>query len=164
MTKNLLFTNIVLLTLALCSFGCNNGSQLKGLVPVEGTVYYDGKPLEGASVKFYPNDTANRTAAALTDANGKFVLTTLNSKDGALPGEYKVSIMKLSATPVAETEFSDVENAAAREKAKMMKEAASAKDNEKPLIPMKYASPNASGLTASVPAKGVKDLKFELEK
>ena len=84
-----------------CWTGCGDKSQLKGLVPVEGVVYYDGTPLEGAAVKFFPEDVSGRTATAMTGADGKFVLMTLNPKDGVAPGEYKVTVVKYENAPPA---------------------------------------------------------------
>jgi hypothetical protein len=123
----------VLLFFALCCLGCGNQSSLKGLVPVEGVVYYDSQPLADATVCFAPNNSEIRSSVARTDHEGKFALTTLNPKDGTAPGEYKVAISKYDNAMV-------------------------------PLIPIKYANLDKSGLTASVPVKGVKDLRFDLEK
>jgi hypothetical protein len=125
----------ILLFFALCCFGCGNQSRLSGLVPVEGVVLYKGQPLADATVSFDPGNPELRSAVGITDAEGKFVMMTLNPKDGAAPGKYKVAIAKYD-------------------------------DKNKSLtllIPRKYTIPTQSGLTATVPAKGVKDLKFELE-
>jgi hypothetical protein len=135
-------------------FGCSGGSQLEGLVPAEGVVYFDGSPLADAAIGFYPDNPANRTAAAKTNANGKFVMTTLNSGDGVASGEYKVTITKLSDTKIKET----------NSKEEYMKESSKAKNEVKSLIPEKYGMFGHSGLTATVPQKGIKTLKFELTK
>ncbi|MDR1384669.1 MAG: carboxypeptidase-like regulatory domain-containing protein [Planctomycetaceae bacterium] len=151
MTKKMLFNNtVMLLLLSLCGLGCNHESQLYGLVPVEGIVYYDGKPLDGAVVNFIPNHPDQRSAVGTTDATGKFVLMTLNPNDGAAPGEYQVTVSKMSGTgwEVSMTE----------------QQSAKSKDDIKPLLPVKYSIPAKSGLTAIVPVQGVKDLKFELKK
>ena len=146
-----------------CFSGCGDGGRLKGLVPVEGVVLYDGAPLEGAAVKFFPDDASGRTATAMTNAEGKFVLMTLNPQDGVAPGEYKVTVAKIaSAPPTDDAASSGDENS--RQKALRMREASRSKDSLKSLIPDKYASPARSGLTASIGAKGDKNLKFELAK
>jgi hypothetical protein len=128
----------ILLFVAFCCIGCDNSAtRLKGLVPVEGVVYYDGQPLADATVSFNPDNPAIRSASGRTNAEGKFTLTTLNAKDGAMPGEYKVTISKFEVA---------------------------ADKSIVSLLPKKYASSTESGFTASVPAKGVKDLKFDLKK
>ena len=159
---------LVLLSMAAvlpCVSGCGDGSRLKGLVPVEGVVLYDGAPLEGAAIKFFPEDASGRTATAMTNAEGKFVLMTLNPQDGVAPGEYKVTVAKIASAPPTEnddTAPNEEENS--RQKALRMREASRSKDSLKSLIPDKYASPARSGLTASIGAKGDKNLKFELVK
>jgi hypothetical protein len=147
----MLFNNtVIFLPLALCVLGCNHENRLKGLVPAEGIVYYDGKPLDGATVNFIPQTPDQRSAVGRTDAAGKFVLTTLTPNDGAAPGEYQATVSKMSDA---------VWNESMTEQ-----ESAKSKDDVKPLIPAKYSIPAKSGLTAIIPAKGVKDLKFELKK
>jgi hypothetical protein len=151
MSKKIVVCNsvIVLLLFALCGLGCNSQSKLLGLVPVEGIVYYDGKPLDGAAVNFIPQDLNQRSAIGTTDSTGKFTLMTLNPNDGATPGEYKITISKV----YREKKESETDE-----------QSSDSKDNIQSLIPIKYSIPNDSGLTATVPSKGVKDLKFELEK
>lgn len=88
---------IVLFALA----GCKDGS---GTVPVAGVVRLDGQPLKEASIQFVPQGSG-RDATATTDANGRFVMSTIEPRDGAMPGKYKVVITP--ATPVAETPAGD---------------------------------------------------------
>jgi hypothetical protein len=144
---------LLFLCLFFC-FGCSGGSQLQGLVSVEGIVYFDGVPLADANIGFYPDNPENRTAAAKTNANGKFVMTTLNSGDGVAPGEYKVTITKFSDTKIKETNSAE----------EYVRESSKSKDNVKSLIPEKYGTFGHSGLTATIPQKGIKTLKFELTK
>lgn len=69
-------------------------------VPVSGTVTLDGKPLDGATVFFYPVGDAKegRVAQGATDKNGEFYLSTMKDKDGALRREYKVVVHKYVPT------------------------------------------------------------------
>jgi hypothetical protein len=70
------------------------GCESKGKpVKVEGTVTLDGKPLSGASVTFNPVG-GGRPSVGTTDSSGHFQLTTFNTGDGALPGDYKVTVRK----------------------------------------------------------------------
>ena len=84
--------------------GCNDGMEGKIKTEyVEGIVTLDGSPLSGAAVTFYPVDTAGKPAFGSTDDTGKYQLTTDGGADfkGALPGEYKVTIVKKQMpTPV----------------------------------------------------------------
>ena len=91
------FTACGLFLLILCLLvGCRDGSKLKGLVPCAGTVMWKGEPVGGASLAFVPKDPDQnlRVAATQTDAQGKFVVTTLTPQDGIMPGEYIVSVGK----------------------------------------------------------------------
>lgn len=58
---------------------------------VEGTVTLDGKPLTGARVCFYP-EAGGRTAEAVTDQQGHYVLSYTREGTGAVAGVNKVSI------------------------------------------------------------------------
>jgi uncharacterized protein (TIGR03067 family) len=66
----------------------------KALVPVEGRVTLDGKPLANATVVFVPVDKGGQRATGTTDQDGKYKLTTLGKKAGVRPGRYKVVISK----------------------------------------------------------------------
>jgi len=71
--------------------GCGGGKVPQGpkLVPVEGTVTMDGKPLAEASVMF-----GTGSAFGETDANGVFKLKAQGGKPGCPVGEFKVTIEK----------------------------------------------------------------------
>ncbi len=71
--------------------GCGGGAANKGpaLVPVEGVVTLDGKPLAEASVMF-----GTGSAVGETDANGHFVLKAQGGKTGCPVGEFKVIVEK----------------------------------------------------------------------
>ena len=84
---------LVLVGLCVC-VGCGrDAATIKGLVKVTGTVTYQSKPVDGATVTFSPV-SGGRAAGGRTDAGGKFQLTTLNAGDGAPPGKYKVAVSK----------------------------------------------------------------------
>ena len=89
----------LVLTLAVCSAGCGKTGQLSGLVPAKGVVTYKGAPVEGATIMFIPTggstSSEQRSASATTEADGTFVVMTLQPKDGIFPGQYKVVITKL---------------------------------------------------------------------
>jgi hypothetical protein len=62
--------------------------------PVKGKVTYQGKPLAGAIVTFHPlsKDPGFVRADALTNAEGTFQLSTYKANDGAIPGEFAVTV------------------------------------------------------------------------
>jgi len=78
----------VALAAALAGPGCGGGK-----VPVTGNVLLDGKPLEGATVTFHPAEQGKgQMATGTTDKDGVFRLSTTKPDDGAVPGEYKVTV------------------------------------------------------------------------
>lgn len=90
-------SHTVLMTIALgaLALGCSGGKTKP--VPVEGIVTLESRPLAGVSVQFMPVAEGGRTAYGVTGEDGTFRLTTSNTGDGALPGEYKVIIKKVEA-------------------------------------------------------------------
>ena len=100
------------------------------LFPVQGEVYYQGKPAAGASVFFLPIDRATSLASegvpyGVVGADGTFHLGTFAADDGAPAGDYSVTV-------IWETQ------------------PASRDDEALNLLPRRYASPATSGLRARV--------------
>ena len=82
-----------LLTLVLCT-GCGGD-----LVQLNGRVILDGKPLEKATVTFthvHDTEEGGRLASGFTDEAGYFRLTTFERDDGIIPGQYKVTVLKVT--------------------------------------------------------------------
>jgi len=67
------------------------GCSKSDMVAVTGTVTVNGKPAEGVEVMFNPQGSG-RMATAHTDASGRFSLSTAAAGDGALPGDYVVTL------------------------------------------------------------------------
>ncbi len=92
----LCFTLAGLLTLA----GCGDGKIAR--YPAKGTVTIDGSPAEGAMVMLCPIDPGpelkDLRPSGMTDAQGVYQLTTIDSRDGAPAGQYKV-LVKWPAPP-----------------------------------------------------------------
>ncbi|WP_153558308.1 carboxypeptidase-like regulatory domain-containing protein [Roseimaritima sediminicola] len=80
----------------LAQVGCG-GPGNPPTYPVIGTLTQDGKPVADATVSFVSLDT-NQSSVGRTDASGNFQLTTFESNDGAVPGEYKVRVFKFEPT------------------------------------------------------------------
>ena len=62
-------------------------------VEVSGVLTLKGQPIDQAEVMFNPI-TKGRLASGVTDASGKFKLSTLKPDDGAMPGEYIVTLFE----------------------------------------------------------------------
>jgi hypothetical protein len=139
---------LLYLTLLAAAFGCSSPDREK-VVPVSGTVTFQGKPLEGYRVTFMPTD-GRRPAIGLTDAEGKFELGTNEPGDGAVTGMHKVAFVW--APPVMGEPGMEAIN---DNPANLPK--------PKTRIPEKYGNPETSGIQQEVPGRGVNDLKFELQ-
>jgi hypothetical protein len=127
-------SRMMLLAVVFCSLVALSGCGGPKLVPVEGVVLLDGKPVEGATVTFISEDGKNSFSGS-TDATGHFDLQS-GEKHGAFPGNYKVTVVKNTNKPGAET-------LSPEEGAKMMK-----KESEEAHKADKAASKAAmSGLT-----------------
>ena len=75
--------------------GCGPSSP-EPVYPVQGEVFVNGRPAVGAEVLFHPvpgDKEKPRFPNATVDADGTFQITTFRAKDGAPPGEYKVTIL-----------------------------------------------------------------------
>jgi hypothetical protein len=123
--------------------GCSD--NLPKTSKVNGRVTYEGNPLPDVMVS-YVSTIGNPTAIGSTNANGEFVLTTFNLRDGAIPGEYKVSIAPMKPAPTLET-------ASAAEIAAY-----------KPPFPEHYFDAETSGFTVQVEQKMDNNHQFNLQK
>jgi len=122
--------------------------QWPARVPAAGTVTFRGSPVEGAAVLFVTERQGRfYNAMGQTDAAGRFSLETFRPKDGAVPGQHKVRIQKLT--------FS--------EKPADLPLQASFTPIETSHLPAKYRSPETSGLTVEVSEKGPNEFSFSLE-
>ena len=123
--------------------GCSQPDTMP-MAKVTGTVTYNGEPIDNVSVTFIPESGA-RPAAGLTDASGKFTLSTLDPGDGASPGMNKVA---LTETPDGSPPMPGEPGF----------------DTWKPPVqrfPIKYANPEESGFTATV-IMGQNDFTFDM--
>jgi hypothetical protein len=138
-----------------------------GTVPVSGTVKLNGQAEDGAVVSLSPKDAGLRVAVGKTDASGNFQLMTQEPGDGAMPGNYLVTITKSEGAPAPAAAPgsgtpTDFNNTASLDAAYKAKEAAGGTPPPKDLLPAKHKNPTTSGLTAEIPPGGRKDLNFEL--
>lgn len=153
--------------------GCSGGSEKVKLVPADGIVTYQGKPLAGATVTFVPK--TGPLAQAITDLEGKFSLAT-----GTLPGVTVGPVqVTVSAFPPGKSNSGgstgvpgdpkSAEDSAAFLKAagEMQQSMSEAKDTEvatsKSLVPERYLKAETSGLQFTVKADGDNHFKIELQ-
>lgn len=135
-----------------CLTGCGAKNTLSGLVPAGGSITYNSKPIDGATVNFIPVDQSSgkRSAVATTDTGGTFVMRTLHPNDGVAPGEYKVTVTKIHSEEQRDKD------------GKSLGPGSQSPAAVKHLVPAKYASPNTSGLVVTIGDKGKTDIVFEL--
>jgi hypothetical protein len=151
-----IFTGIISFT------GCDKG-KIPGLVKCEGTLTWKGAPVEGAQVSFSPKSSeTTRSAFGITDAAGKFKTTTLETDDGIMPGEYFVTVTKMtiarSGGALPMTESAPDAPREGRNAPGFVPEKTVVTYH----IPPAYADRKTSGLSAVIPAAGDKGLRFEL--
>jgi hypothetical protein len=139
-------------SLALSHFGCNSGPSGPPLVPAEGTVALDGKPLAGALVMFEPQgETRGHALFGKTDAAGKFAVSSPDGKrKGAMTGHYKVIVNKLvkpdGSDFIPDPNKGPEDTGGFRE-----------------LLPAAYSDQSQSQLQAEIPEGGTKALEFKLK-
>lgn len=137
--------------------GC--GGSGPGLVKSTGQVTYKNKGLAGATVKFYPTGEGPM-AVAITDEEGNFSVTT-NGRAGAVLGMHKVSITKSSDAAGA---ASMPANPTPDDMRKMAMDNMKKPSGPKSEIPEKYASAEASNLSAEVTSNASNNVfQFDLQ-
>jgi hypothetical protein len=150
-----------MILLAVATFaGCGDGYPAR--VPVSGSVTFQGKPLAGANITFLSTASDGKSASGKTDDNGNYQLSSYATHDGAIPGDYIVTVAVLDMT-TANLDVATAEDLGADYTA-MMNAAASNRPKTQPGgVPAKYADASQTDLKQSVSAGGpnVIDLKLE---
>jgi hypothetical protein len=83
-----------------CLIGCGgDGSAIRHLVKVTGTVALDGQPLKGGTISFVTDRKGSINAAGDIDNSGRYSLGTQRAGDGVLPGLYKIRIESWATPP-----------------------------------------------------------------
>ena len=162
MTKQHFFFGIACV-FPLVLLGCGAGGEIERpeTVAVSGSVLYKGKPVEGAQVSFMTSG-APRPASGVTDAEGKFELSTFEPKDGAIIGTHVITISK--AAPGSGAAASSA--APSDDPSAMLGDYTAAADSDfqdsKALLPTKYASAGTSPLQEEVKKGAPNSFVFEL--
>jgi hypothetical protein len=138
--------------------GAAGGKPAPEVVPVEGTVMYNGQPVAGATVSFH-HEKAPRVASGVTDAEGKFQLSMLEANDGAMPGDNAITVTKVEAGAAPVVPPSDDPAVMAQMYQEHLQ--GTAPKGPKDLLPSKYANQATSGLKETVKQDG--ENKFVLQ-
>jgi len=125
------------------SIGCGDSRPGRPKTyPVSGTVTYNGEPVVDANLSFQLA-IGSGNAFAKTDSAGKYELMTFEHGDGAVPGDYRVSITKYESPPPPPARPSMAGYVPPPRRAAAF---------SKNLLPRKYSNAAHSGLTAKVVA------------
>lgn len=109
---------------------------------VRGVVTYNGQPVPKGLISFQTTAGDGRNATGLIQPDGSYELQTESPRDGALLGDYRVSV-------------------SAREDDEVLMYIPKKPVKPKLLVPQKYENPQTSGLTATV-ASGSNTHNFDL--
>jgi hypothetical protein len=133
------------------SLGCNGDNPV---YPVQGKITFEGKPMVGGgSISFLPlGNQPGKTAGADVDENGTYKMTTYRPGDGSMVGEFRVVI----------TQVVEKEPEATPDGQKAPKAVSTVPPQDR--IPTIYGDPMNSPLRATVEAKGMNELNFNLER
>jgi hypothetical protein len=130
--------------------------NLPDTVPAEGVLLLDGKAVEGAAIVLSPNDPGGFAASAISGSSGRFRLQAFPTKEGAVPGSYRVVVTKNepsgSGAWKPEDFGEDAAHAAASPPPSSMKN----------VLPARFADPKSSGVAVTIPPDGASDLTIDL--
>ncbi len=144
------------MALMLVASGCGGKG---GLVAVRGVVTLDGQPVEGASVTFSPEEDSGKAAGGLTDSEGVFDLTTFSEGDGALPGDYRVTVTKTESDP--SMDLRRIRNSSVNRDTRDLRKLLTGKRLEpRNLLPVVYANRSTTPLRWRVPTDAKKTLEL----
>jgi hypothetical protein len=151
-TGSLFSLSVALLSATLAALvGCDSAQQV---AKVAGEVTFNGNKISTGTVTFYPLQ-GGRPSTGTIRPDGSYVLSTFASGDGALPGDYKVSIEAKSVTGAVPAPKS------LKEEIAQASVPASATTTVTWLVPQQYSSAESSGLTATV-GSGPNQIDFNL--
>ncbi len=149
------FASLVLVLV--CITGCGDSYSRPKLVKVSGSITLDGQPLPEASIILEPavagkeKGSYNRSSNAMTDAEGKFQISTYGENDGLPVGKYKVAVVKQTRK---NPPGMDPEMATPEQLAKVV---------VKDIVPVKYNDMTTSGLEVEVTASGMQPSTIALQ-
>ncbi len=101
------FTFTLLVAMPLFCAGCGPTRQPGDLVPITGQVTVDGDPAQGVVIQLHPPQPDPPLAQAITDAEGRFAISTRTAGDGATPGIYDVTFVWSTFNAVTRSQEGD---------------------------------------------------------
>lgn len=157
-------SRLLVVVVAVALAGCGGSSGFPKTYPVTGTVKLNGKPIDGAMITFQL-EGGKQNAIGTTDKNGEFSLSMFRPGDGAIPGQYKVSIKKEEAAPAPTNvpppgQIGSAELAA--DYAPPVEAKGSTGGKKKSEVPEKYGNDQTSGLRATV-TESASSNKFDFD-
>ena len=131
---------------------------------VKGTVTFNGAPVEGATIAFFPMDNSGLAAGGMTDTSGHYTLTADNSLvagAGTKPGKYKVTVKK-TEMPVDQDRL-DYESGKITQEELFRRQGMRVPMRAKNLLPEIYADQRTTPLELTIEDKkeNVLDLNIE---
>jgi len=147
--------------------GCGGGKEKP--IKVQGKVTLDGQAVDSASVLFAPVGGKGQQATGVSGSDGVYRLTTYDTGDGALPGDYHVLITKADKSENKGIDVvmdpSNPQDSMKKAYGQFMQKSFSKKPTEIPKLlksklPQKYADPTKPLLQAKVPTP---DGKYDFE-
>lgn len=135
--------------------GCGSGDRVE-VHPTKGVVLFRGEPMMGGgAISFVPLDhQEGKAAGGIIDKEGKFTMSTYDSDDGSMAGNFRVIVVQSTVEEIETVGDTDAEGA----------EDTSTKFTvpESKRIPFTYADPANSPLKVEVTADGQNELTLEL--
>lgn len=144
---------------ALLAAGCG-GSNRAETHPVSGKITYEGEPVADAHVVFHPTGDSGVIARGKTDEDGYYELTTYDTDDGAVAGEYKIAISKADPSSDVVSQEVDLDNPGAMYDSMMAGDGTEVELES--MLPAKYASPASTPETRTV-QEGSNEFNIELK-
>jgi hypothetical protein len=161
--KNYIFLVIFVTGILL---GCRSDKTNPEFRNVTGTVFWNGSPVEGARITFFPLDDSGISATGFTDAQGKYSLTATNSLvggTGTKPGQYRVTIKKTEIHVNKNQEDLDAGRITSEEYTKRQYSKPPTLEKPKNFLPEKYANQTHSPLKVVVEDKRENVIDFQLD-
>lgn len=163
-------SHALLVTASMLLAGCG-GADRPALAPASGIVTLDGVPVEGATVTFIPVESG-RPGTGLTDAMGRYTIKTFEDSAGAIVGDHKVAVMKVSGDGAyaldgeGPAESGDASGEDDGSDGLSQLDSPGTPKKKKPEmtydVPQNYINPNESGLKLTVPQSGSDSLDLVL--
>jgi len=84
--------------LSLVLLGCNSVPEYPKREPVRGTIHYNGQPMIGATITFWPlpldvSDVSRPRPIAIVQDDGSFQPNSYGDRDGAVVGNYALTVV-----------------------------------------------------------------------